>query len=378
MAGLTREERTVADRLPDRVVVGLLAKTFPPTLVDAAVRETGAREQRARALPARLTVYFTLALWVWARAGYDTVLRNLIDGLAWIRADWGGRAVPTTGALAKARARLGWPVMAALFRKVAGPVGTETTPGAFWRGLRVCSMDGLTVDVPATLANEGEFGPSAPSAFPHVHVVAFAECATGAMLDAAVGCCKSASQALAERLARSARTDTLVLVGRTLSVMEWWEPLTACGASLLWRTDAALALPVRQILADGTYLSELPLGSGSARGSACVRVIEYTVEGKSGERSEPFTLVTTLTEPDEAPAIELAQLYACRWQLHRSIRAIKDKRAGEPDLRSKSPEVVYQETWALLCLYQAIRDLIFTAVTGACLDMRRVNFKPAV
>lgn len=371
MAGLTREKRTADDRLPDRVMVGLLTKTFPPELVDAVVKETGAGEQRTRALPARLTVYFTLALWVWARAGYDTVLGRLLDGLTWIRADWGGKAVPTTGAITRARARLGWRVMAALFGQVAGPVGDRATPGVFWRDRRVCSVDGLAVDVPDTTANDEAFCRPDPCKLPQVRVIALAECATGAVIDAVVEGRPSTAQKLAVRLADSVDEKTLLLAGRSFAVAEMWSALIERGLWLVWRTDSAAGPPLK-VLDDGTYLSELrtdPTAGTPAR----VRVIEYTVEGDDGEDPEPFTLITSLTDPDKAPALELAQLYARRWRIRKSISAIKGKRAGEPDLRSQSPEVVYQETWALLCVYQAIRDLIREAVADTGLNADQIT-----
>jgi hypothetical protein len=63
VAGKTRIVRAAQDRLPDRVAIGVLTKTFPPELVDEVIDEAGARDQRKRSLPARSTTYFTLAMW---------------------------------------------------------------------------------------------------------------------------------------------------------------------------------------------------------------------------------------------------------------------------------------------------------------------------
>ncbi len=69
--------------LPDRISVGVLARVFPPELVDAAVDAAGAREQRRRLLPARLVMYFVLALWLFRgrNCGYGQVMTKLADGL---------------------------------------------------------------------------------------------------------------------------------------------------------------------------------------------------------------------------------------------------------------------------------------------------------
>src|SRR5256886_1452610 len=69
--------------LPDRISVGVLTGVFTPELVDAAVDAAGAREQRRRLLPARLVMYFVLALWLFRgrNCGYGQVMTKLADGL---------------------------------------------------------------------------------------------------------------------------------------------------------------------------------------------------------------------------------------------------------------------------------------------------------
>jgi hypothetical protein len=84
---------------------------------------------------------------------------------------------------------------------------------------------------------------------------------------------------------------------------------------------------------------------------------EYTVAGH-GE-PEPFTLATTLLDPGRAPAIELARLYPDLWRLHTMISVFETGRHAGPGVvfRSRSPEGVVQELWAMLCVHQAIRHL---------------------
>src|ERR1700751_3020777 len=76
--------------LPDRISVGVLTRVFTPELVDAAVADAGAREQRRRLLPARLMMYFVLALWLFRgrNCGYGQVMTKLADGLYQQRRSW--------------------------------------------------------------------------------------------------------------------------------------------------------------------------------------------------------------------------------------------------------------------------------------------------
>ena len=66
------------ERLTDRISVGVLTSTFPPVLVDEVLKATGRVEKRHRLLPARVVVYFTLAMCLWADEGYEEVARLLV------------------------------------------------------------------------------------------------------------------------------------------------------------------------------------------------------------------------------------------------------------------------------------------------------------
>ncbi|MGW4065900.1 transposase domain-containing protein, partial [Amycolatopsis sp. NPDC004747] len=164
--------------------MGLLSRTFPPELVDFVVDEAGAREERTRSLPSRLTVYFVLAMWLFTGYGYGLVLRELVE-------HWPRRARETwrparTGSLTEARQRVGPGPLRLLFDRVSGASGTAATPGAFWRGLRLVSMDGSLFDVPDSKANAAAYTRAAngnrPGPFPQVRLLALVECGTKAMI----------------------------------------------------------------------------------------------------------------------------------------------------------------------------------------------------
>jgi len=94
-------------RLPDRISIGVLARTFTPALLDEVIDAAGAREVRYRRLPARLVVVFMLACWLFTRSGYGLVMSRLADAHALEGPGWRDWEVPSSGAIAKARARLG-------------------------------------------------------------------------------------------------------------------------------------------------------------------------------------------------------------------------------------------------------------------------------
>jgi hypothetical protein len=170
----------------------VLTSRFPPELIDRVVAEAGRTQQRERLLPARVVVWLVLAMALFSGQAYEEVARLLAGGLGWARRWQQWFRVPSTPAIAKARARLGAEPLARLFVEVARPLASPDTTGAWYRGWRLLAVDGTTVDVADTPANDQAFGRpkthrGEQTAFPQVRVVAVAECGTHAIIDAAMG-----------------------------------------------------------------------------------------------------------------------------------------------------------------------------------------------
>jgi hypothetical protein len=389
MAGVTREANAARERLPDRISIGVLSGVFTPGLIEEVIEATDAREVRYRRLPARLVVIFVLACWLFMRSGYGLVMSKLADAHAEARPGWGRWETPTTGSIAKARVRLGAQPLGLLFDRVKGPQGRADTPGVFYRGWRVVSMDGFTLDLPDTPDNDARFGrgtttAGTPGPYPQLRAVALAEAGTRALLGAAFGSYHDGEQTLAEDagILGVLGAGMVVLADRRFPSWRLWGQVAATGAALLWRMSASFSLPVHQVLPDGTYLSQLRPPRKRDGPPIPVRVIEYTVitQSEDGTRtSELFCLATSLLDPHTAPAPELATLYHDRWQAETSLGDLKTTERGGPEvvLRSKTPQMVAQEFWAMLCVYQAVRHLITQAAQPG-LDPSRISFTRAI
>jgi len=363
-------------RLADEVSIGLLATVFPAERVVAAIEEAGVREQRNRALPARLMVYFALALWLDFGKGYVRVLTGLLTGLRWARGGWGDYTVPTDGAISLARGRLGDKPLQLLFHDTARAVGTPEMDGVFWRGRRLVAVDGTVFDLPRGEDNQAEYAIPEGGKLPQARLVALAECGTLALLGAELDSIAVGERTLFERLLPSLGPDMLLLADRGFPSYDLFVKTVATGADVLWRVSASFALPVITRLREGTYLSELR--GTRKKDRVTVRVIEYSIRDEDGI-SEVFALITNLLDPDEAPALELARTYSQRWHIELLFRLVKvDLRTPGGILRSRSPQGVRQELWALLCLYQALRTLITRAALIAGLDATRISFPPAL
>jgi hypothetical protein len=378
------------ERLSDRIAIGLLTRVFPPAVVDAAVASAGRAEVRSRLLPARVTVYYVLAMCLFSGQGYEEVMRLLAGGLEWLgrwRRAW---SVPSTAAIAKARARLGAGPLRALFAAVVRPLATEVTQGAWYRGLRVVSMDGTTLDLADTAENDARFGrPGSArgegrSAFPQVRLVGLGECGTHAVFAAALGPYASAEKALAAEVLPKLDGSMLLLADRGFAGYELWVAAAGTGAQLLWRATATFSLPVLELLADGSYLSRLLPGKGTrprraGAGPVAVRVVEYAIDDGRAPEGARYRLITTLLDPGEAPAAELAGLYAQRWEFENALDEIKTHQRGPGlVLRSRHPDGVEQEVWGFLLVHWAIRDLMHAAALDAEIDPDRVSFTRAL
>jgi hypothetical protein len=288
--------------------------------------------------------------------------------------------------LSRARVKLGADPLRMLFEHVAGPVGADEAAGVFCCGLRVISMDGSTTDLPDSHDNRAFFGgpgnDKREGAFPQVRWVAAS--GTGALTGAAFGPYTMGEQTLAVDLLPVFGPDMLVLADRNFLSHTLARDVLATGAHILWRASASFALKPVGVLADGSYLAQLKPARKADGPPITVRVIEYTVhtsaDGSGTESSsEVFCLVTDLLDVEEYPALDLACAYPMRWGCETVIGHHKTEMGeGQPVLRSKDPEGVSQEMWALFAVYQAICQLIGAGVDAMGIPPARISFPHAL
>lgn len=382
--------------ITDRIALGALTSTFPPELLDRVIEQTSRAERRRRLLPARVVVYFVLALALYSHAAYEEVMRCLVEGLGWAqqarrgRRSWPWWHVPGASALAEARTRLGAEPLELLFAQAARPLATPATKGAWYRHWRLMVLDGTCLDVPDTPENDAALGRpgsgrgEGKGAFPQVRVVGLVEAGTHAIVDAAQGPYPSGEQTLARQLAHQGGPlgpGVLLLADRLFTGAELWRAMARTGADLVWRvrcgSKTAPKLPVDQVLADGSWRSRLYAGTDRRkRHPITVRVIEYTLSDPGRRTSvDRYRLVTTILDPTIAPAGELAALYTQRWEVETALGELKTTQRGPKQvLRSRTPELVAQEVWAHLLVHYALRQVMHTAALAEDLDPDRLSF----
>ena len=263
-------------------------------------------QQRNRLLPARVVVYFVLAMCLFSGQGYEEVARLLTEGLRQ-RRQWRGQwTVPSTAAIWKARSRLGVEPMRELFANVCHPVATAKTRGAFYRNWRLTAIDGTTFDLPDTKTNVEAFGRPPRSGrgeqdvgYPQIRMVGLVECGTHAVFAAATGPLRTGEHALAREVFGSLAPGMLLLADRGFFGVDLWRTAAATGADLLWRVRKDIVLPMIEQLPDGSYLTEIFDQSDihHTRTGLRVRAIEYTIAGGD----EVYRLITTILDPATGP-----------------------------------------------------------------------------
>jgi Insertion element 4 transposase N-terminal/Transposase DDE domain len=382
-------------RLADYLSVGLLGRIYPAPVIENLLDAHEVNTLRTRRLPALVTSYYCIAMSLYPQAAYEEVYAVVAEGLS-DRGRGNAQPIPVKSSITAARQRIGFAPLKSLMAQVCKPLADPTTQSyAFYAGLRLVAIDGSCFDLPDEASNEAEFGrpnsTSGISGFPQAKCVALVECATHAIIAASLGAYRAAEWALCQEILPSLSADMLCLADRGFAGYPRWKEAAATGAQLLWRAKSNAQLPVHQRLADGSFLSALYPDEASHRNgrkAIPVRVIEYSLpELKAAPGSKPraqselqpqaqrYRLLTSLLDPAQAPALELALLYHERWEIEAAFDELKTHLThGRRTLRSKTAEGVRQEFYGWLLAHYAVCWLMHQSASEQRLRQRVLSF----
>ena len=380
--------------LTDAIGIGTLTRLVPRELVDEVVASAGRKEIRKNKLPARVMVYFVMAMALFYGDAYEEVMRKLAGGLDYIgtwRREWD---VPGLGALCHARQRLGPEVMRELFERVAVPCAMRSTRGAWLAGRRLMAVDGFEAEAPDSAENASYFGYAGKkgrSAFPFVRMAALVECGTHAIVAAEIARDGEGEETLTRRILSGGAIGPGMIVMADSGLYSYTNFRMAidAGADALFRVGANLDLPALEWFPDGSYLTYIADSPEKAKNNyrlrhglvkltdlpgIYARAVDYEVTDR-GDGEEIITIVTNVTDPEEIPAVELAAAYHERWEAELVFDELKTHQRGPGTiLRSRKPELVEQEIWGLLLTHYGIRHLMREAADQADLDPDRMSF----
>ena len=375
-------------RITDHISLGVMAKAFPKEKVEAALNECGKASKRQRDLPARVVVYYVMAMTLYMNVCYKEVLRCLLEGVKWMLGPDARVKVSGKSGISQARRRLGSDVMEKLHDEVVAPIavrsGTRTTRGAWYRKWRIVSIDGSTLDVADEKDNAKTFGrpggQGGEGAYPQIRFVSLVENGTHVLFGSRMGGYHTGETVLAKETLGFLKEGMLCLADRGFFGFNLWRQAASTKAELLWRMKKNAKLPCEKRFRDGSFLSRIYDSRDTKHigESVVVRVIEYTLDGVPD--AEPvYRLITTILAPAEAPARELAALYQERWEIENAFDEFKTHlRGNRIILRSKRPDLVRQEFYGFIMAHYAIRGIMHEAALKADEDPDRLSYIHAV
>jgi len=377
--------RTIAElpkgsRITDYISLGVISRTFPLEKVNAILQRTGKISQRQRDLPTHVVVYYVLALSLFMQVSYREVLRCLLEGIEWLKVP--GTQIKVTGksGISQARTRLGSIPFEELHDEIVKPIAGSDTPGAWYRQWHLVSLDGSTMEIADNRENEAAYGrpgtSRGKSGYPQLRFVSLVENGTHVLFGTQLAGYHTGEIVLAKKVIPHLKAGMLCLADRYYFSFEMWQKAQSTGADLLWRVKRNLVLPSYKRLPDGSYLSRIYASQHDRRtdtNGIDVRIIEYMLEGRDSK--EVYRLITTILNPQEAPAQELAALYCERWEIETALDELKTHlRGSRLQLRSKTPDLVRQEFYGLLMTHFAIRGLMHEAALKGDIDPDNLSF----
>ncbi|MGQ9840409.1 MAG: IS4 family transposase [Anaerolineae bacterium] len=368
--------------------------TLLQPLIDETLKEQGKDTyRRGTVLVPRLLVWLVLVLTLRRDLNYDKALNWMVSGLRWLAGLLPAQSkLVSDGAISHARVKLGVAVFRALFVKQVSAF--EPLPADFYGRVSV-AFDGSTGTMPDSAANQAAFGkPSArqgQAAFPQVRLMTLLAVAQRRLLELAWapyrGKGRGERALMAEILERLVCKGLLFLLDAGLYSFDRLWHIQHQQGEFIGKAPLHVKPKLRKRLPDGSWLAEIqgkivdPDVPAPPKGrrpwkteTLTVRVIHIAIP-----RFRPFWLMTNLLDPT-ITAREIALHYHQRWDIEIAYDEIKTHqcaalRGQSPTtFRSKLPDLVQQELYALAITYNAVRTLICQAAHQHAQDPRLISF----
>lgn len=303
-----------------------------------------------------------------------------------------GRPAPSAETSAYCQARAALPVgrLHRVLGQSARNLLAKAGSGRLWHGHEVKVVDGSSVSMPDTAANQKVF-PQQKSqkpgcGFPTMKFVALFSLATGAALAVATGSLRQGELPLFRRIWNYLKAGDLLLADRGFADYTTLAALWERGVEVVARVHGGRRPDFRQGLFLGPGDRLVTWTKPRQRAVAvsakfwaalpaelAVRLIKVRAEAK-GFRTREIVLATTLLDPEKYPAAEIAALYLRRWQVELFFRDLKTT-MGMEILRCQSPAMIQKEFLMHLIAYNFIRAVMWEAARRQDAPLERLSFK---
>lgn len=347
--------------------------------IRSALAKKGVATVRKRKLPAEQVVWLVVGIALYR----DRPIAEVVNRLNLVLPDENGdRQGITNGAIIEARDKVGAEPLKELFAMLARQWALESADRHRWRGLMVLGGDGTTMRIPDTAENREAFGlpPSSrkSSGYPQIRAVGLMVLRSHLLLDFAFANFKTSEMELAQPLIEGVPDQSVTILDRFFVNFLLWHRISTGGKERHWLVRARSNTKWRVIkrLGRGDDLVEMEFPRALRKEhpelpkTFVARSVRYR---RKGFRQR--TLLTSLLDPEQYPASEIAELYHERWELELGYDEIKTEMLEREEcIRSQAPERVRQEIWGLAVGYNLVRREMEAAAAQWGVPPRRLSF----
>lgn len=371
---------------PPEVAEGVferLQASIDPAWIDEALEATGTATLRKRRLPAEQVIWLVLGMALYRDRRIDELVAKLDLALP------GRRGVtPAPSSVTQARARLGDEPLRWLFERCSEEWAHTSARAHAWRGLAVYGVDGTSVRVPDSPENRAHFGGHSggskrgDSGYPLVRIVTLMALRTHMVAAMRFGPFAVGEHTYARGLWAQVPDNALVIGDRNFYDAAALFPLQDHGANRHWLIRAKRGLKLRPVeaLGPGDELVEAEPRRPTRRREPSIpkrwvmRAIRYQRRG-----FPPQTLLTSMLDPKQYPAEEIAALYHERWELELGYNEVKTRMLERFEaIRSRKPRGVAQELWGVALAYNLVRLEMTRIADEAGVPPTRISFTMAL
>jgi len=369
-----------------QVTFNSVRKTLPDQAVEQACRDAN-YAYRNRTLTPIVTVLHMIMAAIWPEESFEASWQLLWDNAVGAFPRLGGRS-PSSGSLAKARARLPLGLWSRIWDFMSARAGELSEPFVRWRGHRAVLADGTCVSMPQTPDLHDYFGTSTGRGgkrhYPLGRMVTLALADTMAPIAYAVGRYDQSEQALLRPLLGKLRPGDILVADRHFAGANLYCEYVAGGLHFLTRAHQRLKVsrlrPLEGYRPDD-FVTDLHVNPAHRRQNPTlpktirVRLIRATLRIRGRRKVAWF--VTSLLDTTEYPADEVVRLYGRRWRIETLFLQFKVRLSADV-LRSRTAQGVLKELVARMVAITVVRVIMLEAATAHDQDPMTLSFAHAL
>lgn len=389
-----RRPRKLIEKVRQLGSLGELYEVFgemlPEHLLGTSERGVNSRE---RILTPEVTFWAFISQVFDVGSSCRDVVRKVEAWWRWMQKDRKPKPSLSPSAYCQARARLEMQTLRLIHGHLAWSLARRVESSQLWLGRRVKIVDGTTLSMPDTPANQESWPQSSSQkeglGFPCMKLVGIFSLASGGLEHYATGTLHQHESVLFRSLGDWLEKGDLMLGDRGFCSYASLARLSQRGIDSVMRLHQARKVSFREGRRLGPDDRLVTWNKPAQRTDAWsreewealpeslpLRLIRLYVR-TPGFRTRVVTLVTTLTDAEAYPAEKIRALYGQRWGVELHFHQIKIL-LGLDILRCKSPDLVEKETLMHLIAYNLIRLFMQKAADEHQVDLGRISFKGAL